>query len=372
VKTFPRQVTALATDSRTNIALITQTSEGAAPSLLDSSGQLLWARSGVSPLVSLRGLSVAPSGELLAWGWRDGETGPGGSIAYGFDALSHQPTVIGQCGDECSIGPFFKDAAGNLLHSNITSQGTGIHHRSPEGERWSLIHSYYSPGPAQTPFEYSPAVFDSQGNVFVAGELEGPATFQGRTFGAGPLPSLVVMKLSPQGQLVWARELPSTQARAYRYHLQATASGSVVGVGSFTGTLTWPGGVLRADGPTLIALDAQGQLAWAQPLPLGASTFAISPSGRIAVASEFAEPSTSARRAFHVREYDLQGTLRWTRTWSPLDASGTLSLAGMAWSGEELVLAGAFRGTVDFGTGLQQGTTEPHKAEGFVLKLQRP
>ncbi|HZH13571.1 MAG TPA: hypothetical protein VE057_04325 [Archangium sp.] len=44
----------------------------------------------------------------------------------------------------------------------------------------------------------------------------------------------------------------------------------------------------------------------------------------------------------------------------------------MAWSGEALVLAGAFRGVVDFGTGVQQGTTEPHKAEGFVLKLQRP
>lgn len=349
VKTFPHPVTALATDSRTNIALITQTSDGAAPSLLDSRGQLLWDRPGVSRLVSFRGLSVAPSGELLAWGWYEGESGPGGSVAYGFDAWGHQPTVIERCGDECNLGPFFKDAAGNLLRSSLTSQGTGIHHRSPEGERWSLIHSYspgpYPPGHAQTPFEYSPAVFDSQGNVLVAGELEGPATFQGRTFGAGPLPSLVVMKLSPQGQLVWAWELPSTLARAYRYHLQATASGSVVGVGPFTGTLTWPGGVLHANGPTLIALDAQGQLAWAQPLPLG---------------------------AFHVREYDLQGTLRWSRTWSPPDASGTLSLAGMDWSGEELVLAGSFRGAVDFGTGVHQGPTEPYKAEGFVLKLQRP
>jgi hypothetical protein len=376
VKTFPRQVTALATDSRTNIALITQTSEGAAPSLLDSSGQLLWARPGVSHLVSFQGLSVAPSGELMAWGWRDGETGPGHAIAYGFDALGNQPTVIDWCGDECSIGPFYKDAAGNLLRSIGSSWGSGFAYRGVGGERWWLSHTYFPPpyptGHTQSPFDYSSAVFDSQGHVLVVGGLEGQATFHGRTFGADQRTTVVVMKLSPRGELVWARELPATRAGMYSYALQATASDSVVAVGSFTGTLTWPGGELRASGPTLFSLDAQGRLTWAQPLPLGVRAFSMSPSGRIAIASEFAEPSTPARGAFHVREYDPQGQLRWTRTWSPLDVSGSLSLAGMAWSGEELVLAGTFRGAVDFGTGLQQGTTEPRKAEGFVLKLQRP
>ncbi|WP_375769245.1 hypothetical protein NR798_47520 [Archangium gephyra] len=375
VKTFPHRVTALATDSRAHIALISQPPDGAAPSMLDSHGQLLWARPGVSPHVSLRGLSVAPSGELLAWGWNHGESGPGGAIAYGFDALGNQPTVIGLCGDECGIGPFFKDSAGHLLSYSLSSAGIGVHH-GQGATRWSLVHSY-SPGPLppdypQTPFEYSPPVFDSQGNVLVAGELEGKATFQGRSFGADSQATVVVMKLSPQGQLLWARELPSDRVGTYRYLLQATASGMVVGVGSFTGTLTWPGGMLRAAGPTLIALDAQGHLAWAQPLPLGASAFSISPSGRIAVASTFSEPYTYARGAFHVREYEPQGHLRWSRTWSPLDASGSLSLAGMAWSGEALVLAGSFHGAADFGTGVQQGPTEPYTAEGFVLELQQP
>jgi hypothetical protein len=53
----------------------------------------------------------------------------------------------------------------------------------------------------------------------------------------------------------------------------------------------------------------------------------------------------------------------------PVDESGVITVKGMAWAGETLVLGGSFRGAVDFGTGVQQGPTEPYKA-GFVLKLR--
>jgi hypothetical protein len=120
----------------------------------------------------------------------------------------------------------------------------------------------------------------------------------------------------------------------------------------------------------LLALDSEGNIAWAQPLPLAPRLLAVSASGRIAVASEFLDFPVATRTSFHVREYDAQGHLRWSRTWSPADASGAVSVRGMAWSSEELVLAGAFRGAVDFGTGVQQGPTEPHRAAGYVLKLR--
>ncbi|WNG62349.1 hypothetical protein F0U59_52375 [Archangium gephyra] len=379
VKTFQEPVTALATDSHANIVLTTQTLEGAAPSLFDSRGQLLWARSGVSPRVRLQGLSVAPSGELLAWGWDDGESGPGGAIAYRFDALGLHPTVIGRCGDECSVGPYLEDPAGNLLVYSISSAGSYIGYRGARGQDWSLRHSYsegpFPPGFPQTPFDYWSAVLDSQGEVLVSATLEGHATFQGQPFGADTQPSLVVLKLSSQGQLVWARELPNT--RAHLYQLRTSGSGTVVGVGLFTDTLTWPGGVLRTAIPSasesfLMALDAHGRIAWIRQIPLYTHKLAVSPSGRIAVVSRFAEPYTGARGALHVREYDLQGNLRWSRTWSPLDASGSLWLTGIAWAGEELVLAGTFRGAVDFGTGVQQGPTGTDTPAGFVLKLRLP
>ncbi|REG30689.1 hypothetical protein ATI61_106158 [Archangium gephyra] len=379
VKTFQVPVTALATDSRANIVLTTQTPEGAAPSLFDSRGQLLWARSGISPRIQLNGLSVAPSGELLAWGWNHGESGPGGAIAYRFDALGLHPTVIGLCGDECGLGPYLEDAAGNLLLYSISSGGSRIGYRGVEGHDWSLLHSYsagpFPPGFPQTPFDYWSAVFDSQGQVLVSATLEGQATFQGQSFGADTWSSLVVLKLSPQGQLVWARELPKTRATLSR--LQTSGSGLVVGVGTYSDTLRWPGGELRTAWPSraesfLMALDAHGRISWARPLPLDTRTLAVSPSGRIAVVSRFAEPSTGARGALHVREYDVQGNLRWSRTWSPLDASGALWLTGMAWAGEDLVLAGSFRGAVDFGTGVQQGPTGMDTPAGFVLELQRP
>jgi hypothetical protein len=42
----------------------------------------------------------------------------------------------------------------------------------------------------------------------------------------------------------------------------------------------------------------------------------------------------------------------------------------MAWAGETLMRGGSFRGAVDFGTGVQQGPTDPYTAAGFVLKLR--
>ncbi|WP_160174495.1 hypothetical protein [Archangium violaceum] len=47
-------------------------------------------------------------------------------------------------------------------------------------------------------------------------------------------------------------------------------------------------------------------------------------------------------------------------------------MTGLDWAGEELVLAGTFRGVVDFGTGVRQGPTGTDTPAGFVLKLRRP
>ena len=73
----------------------------------------------------------------------------------------------------------------------------------------------------------------------------------------------------------------------------------------------------------------------------------------------------------HVRVYDAQGHLEWSRTFSPAEASGSVMAGGVDWAGEQLVLAGSFHGSVDFGTGVQQGPTGPSTSgRGFVLKFR--
>jgi hypothetical protein len=377
LRTFPRIVSGLATDPRGDIFLLYQTGDGAALSRVDQGGQFLWSQPGFSSFVSLSGLSVAPTtGKLYTWGWRYDESGPGGAIAYGFDASGTQPRVIGQCGDECGLGPYFEDAAGNRLESHRTSNGSGVYYSRPDGTGWSLQHWASFPSQSPTPFSYAEAVFDSEGQVLVAASLEGKATFQGRTFGAEGQIALVVLKFSSQGQLRWAREFPVTHGRLAQ--LGVSSSGRVVVQGEFLGSLTWPGGVLTAsktgDG-FLMSLDADGKSEWIQllpPNPYHRYMLAVAPSGRSAVISERMDPTTPHRTLMHARVYDPEGNVRWSQTWPSAESSGRVSFRGVAWSGQELVLGGNFNGTVDFGTGIQQAPLDPYQPMGFVLKLRAP
>jgi hypothetical protein len=366
VKTFPEAVTALATDAQANTTLFLRTSDGAAPTRLDAGGNLVWARPGVAQGVSFHGLSVAPTtGELLAWGWQDNPWSPGSSVVYTLDAAGTQPRFLAGGCDECSLGPYFQDTAGNVLSVYASSLGSSISLRKPDGGwAWSLRYNILGPSP--TPFDYGASVFDSRADVLVAGTLEGQGHFQGRTFGEANAFSLVVLKLSSQGQLVWARELPVSRGRVSG--LGTSNSGAVVVLGEYSGTLTWPGGVSThglVPKPFLMALDPEGTPVWVHSLPAGRHHLAVSPSGSIAVANE-------VEGVLHCREYDPEGNLRWSHSWAPADDSGRLMLSGIAWSGQDVLLGGHFTGAVDFGTGLQQAPTDPYSPAGFVLKLRRP
>lgn len=360
-------VSALATDSRANVVAMTHTLEGSAPLKLDPKGNQLWVRSGSSELLELSGLSVTPSGELLTWGWLHGASGPGGAIAYRFDATGQSPQLMSRCGDECSVGPFYEDASGHLLSSSRSSRHSSMSYGPPARGGWSFSRGWAEPY-QDNPIGFHPAAFDADGAVLATGGTGGQGTFQGQSFGTDGSYSGVVMKLSREGQRLWSREF----ARAGISFFGALGSGSYVVAGSFKGSLTWEGGVLRADEPDrdmpfLLVLDAQGRISWAQTLPLQPEHVALSSSGRIAVAGEVSAPKTGDRHSLHLREYDLQGHLRWSHTWVPLEDSGEVVLHGLVWSEDAWVLGGASKGIVPFNS---TALWVPRESQGFVLKLR--
>jgi hypothetical protein len=80
------------------------------------------------------------------------------------------------------------------------------------------------------------------------------------------------------------------------------------------------------------------------------------------VAVEFKLPDCGSSR---VEYWDLAGDPLWSRTFAPVDCQGSVSLFGVSISNGDVVLSGAMRGTVDFGTGEISGP------KGVLLELSQ-
>lgn len=206
---------------------------------------------------------------------------------------------------------------------------------------------------------------DGSGNVYVAGEAAGTIDF-----GAGPLmaqgnPSAFVAKLDPQGAQIWAK-ISSGAGKASANAVAVSPTGAVAVAGQFQGTFDLGGKPMSnpdLDDAFVSVLTSGG--AQTYTLRYGDTTFqradgvAFAPNGDLLLAGAFtgsidlgggAIPSAEGFDMFLGRFAAKDGCLVWGRGYGGPLAQSPQSLVFDAASGN-VVLTGSFGGTVDFGLG---------------------
>ncbi|MCA9664287.1 MAG: hypothetical protein KC503_01830 [Myxococcales bacterium] len=217
------------------------------------------------------------------------------------------------------------------------------------------------------------------GGATIGGSLDGAVSFGTHTVDSGAVPGGFVARLDDKGDVLWARGLVSTVSVDVAA-LARGANGSVVAAATFDGTLDPGKGSLTNSGGEdglLVAYDAQGatlwQRAWGDDKGLRAHDVTSDGSGNLFVVSSLvgtikhgsATLVGSGIADACVLAFDSAGQPTWGKNLAP--ASGASArLYGVAWSGSQLVVVGALRGSLTFG-GQSYSTDAQVIAGGLIV-----
>lgn len=241
-------------------------------------------------------------------------------------------------------------------------------------ERWTQVLS----GPGA---DYGNTIaLDPKGNVLVAGSFEGSVTFAGEPLVSAGDRDIFVAKLSPDGDLLWARTFGDLQVQA-AYGVGADGEGNVLVTGCFAGDLTV--GATLVQSPTsndvfVMKLDEDGEPRWvyatgaASTLECGAR-IAADASGNVLVAGNFQGTVTFEQTHatlgvddVFLAKLDPEGLPLWSRRYG---AGGDDFVSGLTITpAGYVVLAGAYQSIVDFGGGISLTAIATY--DPFVASIQ--
>jgi hypothetical protein len=110
---------------------------------------------------------------------------------------------------------------------------------------------------------------DAAGGIYIGGNATGQGTF-GTVAIESKTAAAVAVKLTPDGDAVWASTITGTPSALY-HEIACDSSGRVWGVGMFKGTVTVAGQTFSSPGPDdndglIVHLDASGRPQWARHL----------------------------------------------------------------------------------------------------------
>jgi hypothetical protein len=338
-------------------------------------GNRLWQRRPDDPTYQLRApLSVAQPGDAIivpaSWAF-DGERPPP-NVLLQFAADGTNAKQLDVCSDESGYNDWIPGPGGDRLLLRHDGLSNRLWFNAPDGtERWMLL--------SET-FGMHAYNFDPQGNIVIAGVVTDAFTLDGKTFGKkGPeLPdtgqrSLLVVKVTPALKLLWSLEVPGVMAPPSA--LEISAKGTVVLAGSVwqgsaavAGTQLTPPPGGRAG--YLIAIESHGAPRWAKqlashvllPWPFkGIPAIALDPAGKVSVAQNLTSPCNSVL----ITDFNLAGEKLGDRELRPHECNGGVRATALVRTAPDLVLAGEWKGSLDFGRGIIQ-STDP---SGYLLKL---
>jgi hypothetical protein len=227
----------------------------------------------------------------------------------------------------------------------------------------------------------SDVAVDAQGNVFLTGTFDKAISLGGTLHTGKGNTDLFLVKLNSTGVFQWGKVFGDAQLQQVRA-ITLDASGRVIVVGHFQGTVAFGGTALTTtgvDGFVAVFTNA-GEHVWsarfAADTNLQPSDVAVDGAGNVLVAGNFSgsfpcQPTTTCTSAsssqdLFVRAYSSEGTERWTRTFggAGLDQVNSLAVNGAG----ELALAGSFTEGFSFGPACPT-LNHAGSEDGFVAKL---
>jgi hypothetical protein len=207
---------------------------------------------------------------------------------------------------------------------------------------------------------------DASGNIVITGDFWGQLDFGGGALpcpGAPGNPRAFVAKLGPSGEHVWSRCFGDSGQQQLG-GLAVGPGGDVFVTGYFSGAIDFGNGpVQEAEGTSdqfVARLDPAGHAKWHTAYDAGTSmlgSLAVDGQGNVFVSGGFVDAIrvngtpllTAPGFNASVLKLDGRGAPRWAKSFGPGQSQTTWRLA--ADSQGNLVAAGAFIGTVDFGGG---------------------
>lgn len=331
----------------------------------------------VSPVALLAVASAA------AWALLGPGCGGSGTDSTGAGGASHSAASATSTGE----GGF----GGELFGSSTSTTGTGG--TGGTGGAMQICDDNPTTGPATWAKRFGDAngqfgraiAMDSQGNVFVTGGFTGALSIPGFSLNSGG-PSdndIFVAKLSPSGQVLWAKSFGDGSKDQGGRAVAVDASGDVIVAGYYLGSVGFGGATFTSTGPNfedvfIVKLKgSDGSHVWSHELgdisTQVARGLAVDASGNVALVGEFqgaldgtplSNPDPDAVDAFVV-VYDSAGALKWAKQFG--DAANDQSAHAVTFdTSGNVYVTGEAAGTIDLGAG---ALSAPGTSSAFVVKL---
>ncbi|WP_156040407.1 hypothetical protein [Chondromyces apiculatus] len=211
---------------------------------------------------------------------------------------------------------------------------------------------------------------DTSGNIFVTGSYTGSLSlggpnlppFNGATSGYG---EVLVAKFTPSGGHVWSRGFPGGGAQT-GLQIEFDGAGNVIVAGNMEGAVDFGGGLLTSSGGSdifIVKLNSAGNHVWSRRFGDAESQFvsglAVDGEGNVVVTGllqgtmDFggAPMTATGTPDLYIAMLDGSGTHLWSKSYAQESAS-TVGMRVVASPEGDLVAAGGFSGSVDFGGGV--------------------
>lgn len=255
------------------------------------------------------------------------------------------------------------DESGNNV---VVGAMSGMHVRKldPSGKPlWAK--SFIPPSGSVADYASPTAVaVDAKGSIIVVGNFGGTADFGGGARTADDNGNVFIVKLTADGTHIWDAQYGDAAGQA-ALGVATSAEGDIVVVGAMTGTVDFGGGPKQSVGGNdvfVVKLDPSGGYLWSKIVGDAdeqfAQSVAVDHDGNILVAGTFAGTlefgDTGGRTSAggtdgYVEKLDRDGNHLWMKSFG--DAADQEAHAVTVDVSGNVVVTGAFAGTVDLGAG---------------------
>ncbi|MBK8596410.1 MAG: SBBP repeat-containing protein [Holophagales bacterium] len=218
---------------------------------------------------------------------------------------------------------------------------------------------------------------DGSGNIYLTGFMNGTVDFGGGALASAGGQDVFVVRFDAGGNHAWSKRFGDA-SNQLGTGIAVDGTGSVVQIGTFSGSMDFGGGTLTSAGSTDVFLaryDSGGNHAWSKRFgDASAQTgtaIAVDPNGNVVGTGSFngtvnfgGTPLTSAGSTdIFLAKYDSGGTHAWSKRLG--DASAQTGTA-VAFDGSgNVVVAGSFNGSTNFGGG---ALTSVGGADAFLAR----